>query len=216
MSKRKFDLIAFDWDGTLYDSTAVIVQCIQAAIQDVGGKVPDHSSASFVIGMSLQQALVHAAPDLPANKYPELVRYYQTHYRARHSELVLFAGVREMLLRLGQSGHLLAIATGKSRRGLDEALTSLALDSVFDATRTADETAGKPDPKMLCELMEQLDVPIGRTLMIGDTTHDLAMARAAGCACVAVTYGAHQPSQLSGQGQLFTAHSLDELSAWIY
>ena len=148
MQTRNFDLIAFDWDGTLFDSTQIIVRCIQAAVRDVGGQTPSDEAASYVIGMSLMQALAHAAPDVPPEKYPELGRRYQHHYAVHANDIALFEGVLPLLDALKARGHLLAVATGKSRRGLDEALHSVELRGVFDASRTADETAGKPDPLM--------------------------------------------------------------------
>ncbi len=208
---RRFDLIAFDWDGTLYDSTAIIVRCIQDAVRDVGGTVPSDQQAAWVIGMSLSQALAHAAPDVPPEKYNELGNRYRYHYLKHQDDLSLFDGVMPMLQELRERGHLLAVATGKSRRGLDELLHTDALRGVFDASRTADETAGKPHPLMLQELMAEFGVPPERTLMIGDTTHDLQMALSAGCASVGVSYGAHEPASFEPLHPLFVAHNVREL-----
>ncbi|TFY96518.1 HAD family hydrolase [Ramlibacter rhizophilus] len=215
MRPRQFDLIAFDWDGTLFDSTAIIVRCIQRAVVDVGGREPSERSAAYVIGMSLHQALAHAAPDVPADKYPELGARYRHHYAAHHDDLCLFEGVLPMLQALKARHHRLAVATGKSRRGLDEALHSAALAGVFDGSRTADETAGKPHPLMLHELMEEFGVAPARTLMIGDTTHDLQMARNAGCAAVGVSYGAHEIDGFHDLAPRFIAHSVRELHDWL-
>lgn len=212
---RRFDLIVFDWDGTLFDSTALIVQCIQAAVRDVGGREPPPQRAAWVIGMGLAQALVHAAPDVPPQRHAELVRRYQFHWFARQHEVTLFEGVVPMLHELRARGHRLAVATGKSRRGLDAALQSVQLHGLFDASRTADETASKPHPQMLLELMEELDTPAQRTLMIGDTTHDLLLARNAGCPAVAVNYGAHAHEELLAHGPLAVAHSVAELRQWL-
>ena len=189
---RRIDLIAFDWDGTLYDSTQLIVRCIQAAVVDVGGTRPSENDAAWVIGLGLAEALARAAPDVPKEKYAELGARYRFHYLQHQDDLVLFEGVLPMLDALRARGHMLAVATGKSRRGLNEALATVALRDRFDASRTADETFGKPHPRMLLELMEELDVPPERTLMIGDTTHDLQLAINAGCASVGVSYGAHE------------------------
>ncbi len=215
MPQRRFDLIAFDWDGTLFDSTAIIARCIQAAVRDVGGKEPTYEAASYVIGMGLMQALAHAAPDVPKELYPRLGDRYRHHYFAIQHEINLFAGVLPLLADLKARGHLLAVATGKSRRGLDEALRSSTLAGVFDASRTADQTAGKPDPLMLHELMAELDVPVQRTLMIGDTTHDLQMAVNAGCARVAVSYGAHDVADMVALQPLFVAHDVGQLHGWL-
>ncbi len=212
---RRFDLIAFDWDGTLCDSTAIIVRCIQAAVCDVGGAMPSDEAASYVIGMGLMQALAHAAPDVPRERYAELGNRYRYHYLQHQDDLSLFAGVMPLLGALRARGHLLTVATGKSRRGLNEALHTAQLRGVFDGSRTADETAGKPHPLMLHELMAEFDVAPERVLMIGDTTHDLQMALAAGCASVGVGYGAHPPDGFARYAPLFVADSVADLHAWL-
>ena len=212
---RRFDLIAFDWDGTLYDSTAVIARCIQAAVRDVGGTPPSDRDASYVIGMGLMQALAHAAPDVPRERYPELGERYRHHYLIHQNDLSLFDGVLPMLADLRARHHWLTVATGKSRRGLDEVLHSESLAGAFDGSRTADETAGKPAPRMLHELMREFGVDPTRTLMIGDTTHDLQMAVNAGCASVGVSYGAHEPAAFAELGPLAVVHSVRELHDWL-
>lgn len=212
---RRFDLIAFDWDGTLFDSTAIIVRCIQRAVADVGGAVPSDEQAAYVIGLGLMQALAHAAPDVPPERYPELGQRYRHHYMAHQDDISLFQGVLPLLADLRARNHWLAVATGKSRRGLDDALRSSALHGVFDGSRTADETAGKPHPRMLHELMREFGVDPERTLMIGDTTHDLQMAVNAGCAAIGVSYGAHEPEAFQAHGPLHVAHSVRELHDWL-
>jgi phosphoglycolate phosphatase len=212
---RRFDLIAFDWDGTLFDSTKIIVRCIQRAVVDVGGAMPTDKAASYVIGMGLMQALAHAAPDVPQEKYPELGARYRHHYMAHQNDISLFEGVLGLLGELKASHHWLAVATGKSRRGLDEALGSMQLRGMFDGSRTADETAGKPHPLMLQELMREFGCDPARTLMIGDTTHDLQMAANAGCPSVGVSYGAHEPGEFHALRPLFIAHSVPDLHAWL-
>ena len=210
-----FDLIAFDWDGTLFDSTALIARCIQAACADVGVAVPTDEQASYVIGMGLAEALQHAAPELPPERYRELGERYRVHYFARQHEIVFFEGTLPMLQALKTRGHLLAVATGKSRRGLDDALNASALHGLFDATRTADETASKPDPRMLVELMDEFQVVPERTLMIGDTTHDLQLARNAGTASVGVSFGAHDAATFDGYGTRHVAQTTADLHAWL-
>ena len=212
---RRFDLIAFDWDGTLFDSTQIIVRCIQAAVVDVGGARPSDTAAAYVIGMALMQALAHAAPDVPPEKYTELGNRYRYHYLQHQDDLSLFEGVLPMLDGLKARQHLLTVATGKSRRGLDEALRTVELAGVFDGSRTADETAGKPDPLMLHELMQEFGVEPSRVLMIGDTTHDLQMAVNAGCASVGVSYGAHTPEDFGALNPLHVAHSVADLNQWL-
>jgi phosphoglycolate phosphatase len=212
---RRFDLIAFDWDGTLFDSTAIIVRCIQRAVVDVGGARPSDKDAAYVIGMALAQALAHAAPDVPPEKYPQLGARYRHHYLAHHDELSLFEGVLPLLDDLKARQHWLAVATGKSRRGLDDVLRTVQLQGVFNGSRTADETAGKPDPRMLQELMREFGAEPERTLMVGDTTHDLQMAANAGCASVGVSYGAHEPGEFHTLQPLFVAHSVRQLHDWL-
>ena len=215
MTPRRFDLIAFDWDGTLFDSTQIITRCIQEAVRDVGGQVPTDQAASYVIGMSLSAALAHAAPDVSPDKYPELGARYRHYYLARQNDIALFAGVLPLLNALKARQHWLAIATGKSRRGLDEALHDVELKGLFDASRTADETQGKPHPRMLHELMAELGTTPERTLMIGDTTHDLQMALNAGCPSVGVSYGAHEPEAFDLLRPLFVAHTVQDLHDWL-
>jgi phosphoglycolate phosphatase len=212
---RQFDLIAFDWDGTLFDSTRIIVRCIQQAVVDVGGQMPSEKAAAYVIGLGLMQALAHAAPDVPQEKYRELGARYRHHYISQQNDLSLFEGVLPLLDQLKARRHRLAVATGKSRRGLDDVLESVQLKGMFDGSRTADETAGKPDPLMLHELMREFSARPERTLMIGDTTHDLQMALNAGCAAVGVSYGAHEPAEFDSLKPLFVAHSVRDLHAWL-
>ncbi len=212
---RQFDLIAFDWDGTLFDSTAIITRCIQRAVVDVGGQEPTQAAASYVIGMALMQALAHAAPDVPVDKYPALGERYRHHYKAHQNDLILFDGVLPMLAELKARHHWLTVATGKSRKGLNEALRDVALKGAFDGSRTADETAGKPSPLMLQELMREFGVEPERTLMIGDTTHDLQMALNAGCPSLAVSYGAHEPEAFHDLKPLHIAHSVADLRLWL-
>jgi phosphoglycolate phosphatase len=212
---RQFDLIAFDWDGTLFDSTRIIVRCIQRAVVDVGGKMPSDKAAAYVIGLGLTQALAHAAPDVPKENYPQLGARYRHHYIAQQNDLSLFEGVLPLLHELKGRRHWLAVATGKSRRGLDDVLETVQLKGMFDGSRTADETAGKPHPLMLHELMREFGTTPARTLMIGDTTHDLQMAINAGCAAVGVSYGAHEPAEFDVLKPLFVARSVRDLHKWL-
>jgi phosphoglycolate phosphatase len=215
MRPRQFDLIAFDWDGTLFDSTAIIVRCIQAAVRDVGGRVPTDEEAAYVIGMGLMQALAHVAPDVPPERHALLGERYRHHYFAHQHDISLFQGVLPLLHDLKTRHHWLVVATGKSRGGLDEALRHVELHGLFDGSRTADETASKPHPLMLHQLMREFGVEPERTLMIGDTTHDLQMARNAGCASVGVSYGAHDPQGFAEYDPRFVAHSVQELHDWL-
>lgn len=215
MRPQRFDLIAFDWDGTLFDSTALITRCIQAAAVDLGLERPSDADASYVIGMGLQEALAHAVPGLAPARYPELGLRYRHHYFAAQHEVTLFKGTLEMLAALKARHHWLTVATGKSRRGLDEALKVVELQGLFDGSRTADETAGKPHPQMLHELMREFGAEPERTLMIGDTSHDLQMALNAGTASVGVSYGAHDHETFEAFKPLHIAHSVPDLHDWL-
>ncbi|GAA0751678.1 HAD-IA family hydrolase [Ideonella azotifigens] len=212
---RRFDLIAFDWDGTLFDSTALIARCIQQACRDLGVAVPTLEQASYVIGLGLHDALQHAVPGLPAERYPELGRRYRQHYMASQHDISLFTGTLEMLHALRERQHFLTVATGKNRSGLDEALAHTELRGLFDGSRTADETFSKPHPRMLEELMREFGVAPERTLMIGDTTHDLQMAVNAGTSSVGVSFGAHDHASFAPLNPLFVAHSTAELAQWL-
>jgi phosphoglycolate phosphatase len=165
--------------------------------------------------MALMPALAHAAPDVPKEKYPLLGERYRHHYALHHNDLSLFVGILPLLQALRERQHLLTVATGKSRKGLDDALHQVALRGMFDGSRTADETAGKPHPLMLQELMAEFGVAPERTLMIGDTTHDLQMALNAGCASVGVSYGAHESDAFHALQPEVVVHSVAELHRWL-
>lgn len=212
---RNFDLIVFDWDGTLMDSAGHIARAIQAACRDVGLAEPDEAAARHVIGLGLHQALEHVAPGLPAHRYPDIAERYKYHYLTRDADITLFDGARELIAQLGAEQRLLAVATGKSRRGLDRVLDATGLTPYFHATRCADECHSKPHPQMLFELMEVLMVEPARTLMIGDTTHDLNMARNAGVAALGVTFGAHPVEELLSVPSLACLNSTQELARWL-
>ena len=212
---RRFDLLVFDWDGTLMDSAVGIAASLQAACRDLGVAEPSEADARYIIGLGLVDALRRAVPHLPNDRYPALVERYGHHFRASEHGMRLFDGAAGMLQRLAESGFLLAIATGKSRRGLDRALDSTGLRSRFHLSRCADETHSKPHPAMLLDIMVQVDVPAARTLMIGDTTHDLEMARNAGVAGLAMCHGAHPREALEGLSPLTCCEDIASLEAWI-
>lgn len=212
---HRFDLIVFDWDGTLLDSAAAIVLSIQLACRDLGVAAPDDAGARQVIGLGLVDALATAVPALPPARYRELAERYRYHYLSRDHDLALFDGTAELVAELHSRGHTLAIATGKSRLGLDRALAHSGLGRWFHATRCADECHSKPHPQMLLELMEALAAEPGRTLMIGDTTHDLQMARNASVAAVAVGFGAHPAELLQAEYPAALAGSTAELAHWL-
>lgn len=211
---HRFDLIAFDWDGTLMDSTAIIASSIQRACADLGLPVPSDIDANHVIGLGLSDALAYAAPTMSKSMVPAMVERYRHHYLSRDADLPLFAGVRDIVVSLKAAGYFVAVATGKSRVGLERALIGSGLKTLFDATRCADESRSKPDPQMLWELADELGVRNDRILMVGDTTHDLQMAARAGAASIAVSYGAHAAETLSGQGALAILPSPAALCEW--
>jgi len=197
------------------DSTATIVRCIQAAAKDLGLPVPDNKSAAYVIGLGLEEAMQAAMPNLEPKYYPRMVERYRYHYLAKDQDLTLFDGVRTMLTELSQQGYFLAVATGKSRVGLNRALDAAKLLTLFDATRCADETFSKPHPAMLQELTRELGQDMRRTVMIGDTTHDLQMAFNAGASGIAVHYGAHPPHELQVLNPLYAAETVQDLHHWL-
>jgi phosphoglycolate phosphatase len=210
----RYPLIVFDWDGTIIDSHATIVECMQEASRELGLPVPEPERASHVIGLGLHDAMRIVAPDLPGTRYPEFIAAYRRHFLAREDRMGLFPGMQELIASLAQTRQL-AIATGKSRRGLNRALAATGLGAFFAASRCADETTPKPHPAMLLELMDELQVERPGVLMIGDTSHDMAMARAAGVDGVAVSYGAHPEEGLRACGPLGCFPDVAGLGEWL-
>ena len=214
MAKR-YDLIVFDWDGTVMDSTAIIASSIQSACRDLGLPVPSDDDARHVIGMGLAQALQHAVPDAPPHMHEPLADRYRHYFLAQDQSIPLFDGAAETIAELKDAGYLLAVATGKSRKGLDRVMDSSGLREFFIASRTADETFSKPHPAMLHELMAELAIEPERVLMVGDTTHDLQMAINAGVDVVGVTHGAHPEDQLRALAPLALLDDFHGLRAWL-
>ncbi len=213
--ESRYSLIVFDWDGTLMDSASGIVASIQEASRELGLEVPSRERASHIIGLGLHDSLRIAVPDLPTRGYAEFVERYRKHFLAREQDMVLFPGVPELLAGLRDGGYALAIATGKSRKGLDRALASCGLREYFVASRCADESTPKPDPAMLIELMGELSFSPERSLMIGDTSHDLDMAASASVDAVGVTYGAHPEASLRARSPRGLVASIADLEAWL-
>lgn len=210
----RYELVVFDWDGTLMDSAGAIAQALQLAAQDLGLEPPTDAAARHIIGLGLSDALRHALPNLPESGYAALSERYRHHYLSRDNELVLFDGVVELLDELVARSLPLAIATGKSRAGLSRALELTGIGARFLGSRCADECRSKPHPQMLEELMGEFGVMPEGVVMIGDTSHDLNMARNAGVDGVAVTYGAHPAESLVALEPVFSAGSVAELRAW--
>lgn len=210
-----YKALIFDWDGTLFDSTADIVNALQQAFADMSLPVPAREACRHVIGLSLPHAMRFLYPALPEEHYPQLVDHYRRHYLKRDQEITLFEGVAEALQRYRQRGYFLAVATGKSRAGLDRALAVSGLGPLFDITRCADETFSKPHPAMLLQILDVLGLNAGEALMIGDTSHDMQLARNAGTAAAAVTYGAHPRGELEAFAPAFIADTFKELDQWL-
>ncbi len=215
MRNLKYHLLVFDWDGTLFNSAGNIVKAIQSAAQEVNLEPPTYDKASKVIGLGLQEAMRVLAPNVSQATIKKLAQAYLHHYNQHACDITLFEGVEDMLHDLKEKGHLLAIATGKSRNGLNEALHASGLHYLFDASRTADQTASKPNPLMLRELICELDCTNEQTLMIGDTSYDLGMAQNTPCASVGVTYGVHPAQELDKFSPKYIASTIEELQTWL-
>jgi phosphoglycolate phosphatase len=210
----RYGLLVFDWDGTIIDSASTIAECIRLAAADLELEVPTVEQARHVIGLGLHDALRLAVPGLRPERTSEFVARYRVHFLAREDAMGLFDGMRPLLQELHQERKL-GIATGKSRRGLDRALEETGLKAHFQASRCADETHPKPHPAMLLELLDELSFAKENALMIGDTSHDLEMARAAGVDALAVTYGAHAETGLRACEPRGCVSSVEELRQWL-
>jgi len=210
-----YELVIFDWDGTLMDSTGLIARSLQAACRDIGAPVPSESEALYVIGLNMADTFQRVVPTLDEGGRARLAERYRHHFLAGEHEAALFDGVREMLDDLHVRGRRLAVATGKARRGLDRMLDLTGLRERFEATRCADEGFAKPHPGMLLMLLDITGVEPGRALMVGDTTHDLELAANAGVDAVAVSYGAHPADLLRTRPALARCESVAELHRWL-
>lgn len=212
---RRFDLIVFDWDGTLADSTQMIVECIRLASAEAGLVVPAPAVASSIIGLGLREAITVLFDSISETQYQQLVERYRHHYFARDQQTLLFEGAALALAALKQQGFKLAIATGKGRNGLNRSLEGSGLKPYIDASRCADECFSKPHPQMLLELMDELDAAPDRTLMIGDTSYDLQMASNAKVASLAVCYGAHPLNELLPHKPVAHFDEFTKLNQWL-
>lgn len=212
---QKYDLLIFDWDGTLMDSAGHIVDSLQKACADMDIAVPDERACRQIIGLGLTEALQALVPDLPQEQYPRLVEHYRNHYLGRDAEIPLFAGVEEGIRELHGAGFTLAVATGKSMKGLERALEYSHLGTYFSATRCADQTHSKPHPAMVEEILRELMLERNQALVIGDTSHDMLMAANAGVDRIGVTYGAHLPEDLHSHDPVAVLDSFAEVKAWL-
>jgi phosphoglycolate phosphatase len=212
---KQFDLIVWDWDGTLADSTGMITKAVVDAAEQVGLPKLDPAAARNIIGLGLKESIHALFGDLPPDLAQKLAMQYSANYYAGESEIPLFSGAKDTIIELHRRGFKLAVATGKGRRGLNLALEHCGLGKYFHATRTMDECFSKPHPQMLDELMDILVTTPERTLMIGDTSYDMQMAKNASVQAVAVTFGAHSHDKLSSHNSIATFHQFDDLSAWL-
>jgi phosphoglycolate phosphatase len=210
---QDIDLYVFDWDGTIWDSTAVIADSIQKAAFDLNLPVPSKQRARHVIGLGLQDALRYAVPEVQGAQVEQIVARYRHHFLGREDEISLFDGIAELLETLKQQNKRVAIATGKNRIGLERALEKAKLRPFFETSRCADEGFPKPHPWMLDDLMRETGIATERMVMIGDTTHDLELAFNAGAQFVGVSYGAHEGAALNQPGVLGVVDSVAALRA---
>jgi phosphoglycolate phosphatase len=212
----KFDLLIFDWDGTLMDSEAHIVACVEAAVNDLNLPVPSQSAIRDIIGLGLLEAVNILFPGHKEGLHLEIANRYRVHFfKDSGSPSQLFEGAREVLSELLHQGYLLAVATGKGRKGLDYALESTGLAGFFHLTRCADETYSKPHPEMLNQILEQTGVEAKQALMIGDTEYDLEMAVNAGMPSLGVTYGTHSLARLLKHKPLACVDRVTEIPRWL-
>ena len=212
---KRFDLIVFDWDGTLADSTQMIVECIRQASAEAGLSVPEPAAASNIIGLGLREAIAVLFGSLSDSQYELLTARYRHHYFARDQQTLLFEGAALALAELERQGFLLAVATGKGRNGLNRSLADSGIAHHIHASRCADECLSKPHPQMLMEIMDELGVEAERTLMVGDTSYDLQMARNAQVASLAVSYGAHALEDLLPHAPLAHFDQFTKLNQWL-
>ncbi len=209
-------LIVFDWDGTLMDSEARIVACLQAAIRETGLEPRSEDQLRNIIGLGLREALMTLYPDGSEAEWDALVHHYRHHFLERDdTPSMLFEGAEELIRNLYGQGHFLAIATGKGRQGLDKVLEETGLKDCFHATRCADESFSKPHPGMLLDILDRLGVEADDALMVGDTEYDLLMARNAGVPALGVTYGVHDRDRLLRCQPLDLVDSLPAVGTWL-
>lgn len=208
-------LLVFDWDGTLMDSEAQIVACMQAAIDDLALEPRSRDEVKNIIGLGLNEAVASLYPQADATLVADVADRYRAHWLGGNAQSQLFPGVEETLHLLKDEGFRLAVATGKGRRGLDKVLRETGLREVFDATRCSDETRSKPHPLMLEQLMDELRMAPVETVMIGDTEYDMEMARNAQAHPIAVSYGVHEWPRLQRHAPLTCLDRITELSDWL-
>ncbi|MCP1317125.1 HAD family hydrolase [Halomonas sp. 707B3] len=213
----RYELIIFDWDGTLMDSVPKIVSCMQAAAADAEWGELEVSAIEDIIGLGLPEAIAKLCPGIDPEQAERLRQRYSHHFVHGDTTLMpFFDGVEAQLARLRERPQQrLAVATGKSRRGLDRVFNETGSGGLFHTSRTADETRSKPHPQMLLEILAELQVPAERAVMVGDTEYDLEMARAIGMDRVGVTYGVHTPARLAASQPVWVAEDVPSLFDWL-
>lgn len=211
-----YQLVIFDWDGTLMDSAAHISSCMQRAIAAAGAEYRDEAAVRNIIGLGLEEAVQQLFPEAETALIQCIVTEYREEFLVRNQQVSpLFTGVRDMLSTLKARGYALAIATGKSRRGLDKVLEQTGLQDYFPITRCADETFSKPHPQMLEEILTDHDLTVDRALMIGDSEYDLLMANNIRMDAVAVSYGVHEAHRLAQHKPLACLDDIRALPGWL-
>jgi phosphoglycolate phosphatase len=216
MRASDFELLVFDWDGTLMDSVASIVACTRATMVELGLGEASEATIRGTVGLGLRETLDALVPGCDDELYGTILGCYRRHWvETWRDQPVLFPGVRCMLDELARDGYLLAVATGKSRRGLEHALDATSLRGRFHATRTADEAASKPHPQMLLDILDELGVRPAAALMVGDSIYDLQMAASAGTHAVAVLSGAHSREELAAEAPRTLLTRTADLPEWL-
>jgi len=213
---KTYELLVFDWDGTLMDSEHRIVTCMQLAAADCEYPVPGEEAVRNIIGLGMQEAVLALFPDLGDMDRGGIIEAYRAHWLGnRIPASSLFPGAEKVLQSFAEAGYLLAVATGKSRRGLDKVLDETGLGPVFHMTRCADEAHSKPHPQMLEDILTDLNTPPGDTLVIGDSEYDMQMAGNAGVDALGVVHGVHSSERLRAHGALTVLDHLEELPVWL-
>jgi phosphoglycolate phosphatase len=214
--RAPYRLLVFDWDGTLIDSIGSIVACMHATVAELDLPAVDDDVVRGTIGLGLHETLEILLPGAGPDLHARVMECYRRHWLGGYADRhLLIRGAVEVLDELARDGYWLTVATGKSRRGLDRDLRRFGLADRFLASRTADETAGKPSPAMLFEILDELGVSGREALLVGDTVHDLRMAANAGVAAVAVASGSASPDELRGLGPLAVLPDVTHLPAWL-
>jgi len=213
--EKQFDLIVWDWDGTLADSTGMIARALVKAAAQVGLPELPLDKARSIIGLGLRESIHTLFGEISDSQAQDLATRYRANYFAGEQAIPLFDGAEKLIAELGRRGYKQAVATGKGRRGLNLALDRISVANYFHATRTVDECFSKPHPQMLDELMDLLVATPERTLMIGDSSYDLQMAKNAGVQSLAVTFGAHDSQQLLKLDPKGIFNTFNDLSDWL-